>query len=49
MKNLNDLREQIQEDIITFFDGKEWEDGSDIDQLCQIIVDRFKELEKKGW
>jgi hypothetical protein len=61
MRNLNDLKEQIQEDIVTFFDGmnyvdgtcsflvsnmcKEWEDGSDIDKLCQIVVDRFKELE----
>ena len=61
MNNLTDLKEQIQEDIITFFEGrpyvddtcsflvsntcKEWEDGSDIDKLCQIVVDRFKELE----
>ena len=61
MNNLTDLKEQIQEDIVTFFDGrhyvdgtcsflvsntfKEWEDGSDIDKLCQIVVDRFKELE----
>ena len=61
MRNFDDLKEQIQEDIITFFEGqpyvdgtcsflvsntcKEWEDGSDIDKLCQIVVDRFKELE----
>jgi hypothetical protein len=61
MNNLTDLKEQIQEDIVTFFEGrpyvddtcsflvsntcKEWEDGSDIDKLCQIVVDRFKELE----
>ena len=64
MNNLTDLKEQIQEDIVTFFDGKnyvdgtcsflvsnmckEWEDGSDIDKLCQIGVDRFKELESKN-
>ena len=64
MNNLTDLKEQIQEDIVTFFNGrnyvdgtcsslvsnmcKEWEDGSDIDKLCQIVVDRFKELESKN-
>jgi hypothetical protein len=58
---LTELREQIQEDIVSFFSGmnyvdgtcsflvsnmcKEWEDGSDVDKLCQIVVDNFKKYE----
>jgi len=49
MNNLADLKEQIQEDIITFLDQECWgstsESISDVDTLCQIVVDRFKELE----
>ena len=44
MKNLADLREQIQEDIITYFDGYDF--GLNIDDLCQIVVDRVAELEE---
>ena len=40
--NLADVREQIQEDIMTFMDGQ---DDSVIDGLCQIVVDNFKKLE----
>ncbi len=43
MKNLADLREQIQEDIITYFDGYDF--GLKIDELCQIVVDRVEELQ----
>tara|TARA_A100001515_G_scaffold76059_1_gene60485 strand:- start:3362 stop:3511 length:150 start_codon:yes stop_codon:yes gene_type:complete len=43
MKNLADLREQIQEDIITYFDGYDF--GLNIDELCQIVVDRVEELQ----
>ena len=42
MNNLTDLREQIQEDIITYFDGYD----ANIDELCQIVVDRVAELQE---
>jgi hypothetical protein len=66
MNNLTDLKEQIQEDIMTWHDGLEnnhaypylekiisnhghepnaW---NDMDKLCDIVVDRFKELESKN-
>ena len=62
MRNLSDLKEQLQEDIITWHEGLDnnyayphldkiicdhghapnnW---NDIDTLCQIVVDRIKEL-----
>lgn len=37
-----DLREQIQDDIITVMDSY---DDEIIDALCQIVVDRFKEYD----
>ena len=40
MKTLADLREQIQEDIITYLDGM---DDEIIDDLCQVVVERFNE------
>lgn len=43
MNNLTDLREQIQEDIIAYFDGYDF--GLNIDDLCQIVVDRVEELQ----
>tara|TARA_A100001037_G_C15139327_1_gene632841 strand:+ start:2069 stop:2233 length:165 start_codon:yes stop_codon:yes gene_type:complete len=43
MKNLTDLREQIQEDMIAYFDGYDF--GLNIDEVCQIIVDRVTELQ----
>ena len=47
MKNLNDLKEQIQEDIITYFDQYDFlESGINIEEVCQIVVDRTTELEK---
>ena len=47
MNNLTDLKEQIQEDIITFLDQEGWVITSEATRrrLCQIVVDRFKELE----
>jgi|TARA_R110000751_G_scaffold71563_5_gene145305 hypothetical protein len=39
-----ELREQIQEDILSFFNGMNYV-GSDVDKLCQIVVDNFKKYE----
>jgi hypothetical protein len=45
MENLNDLKEQIQEDLISYLgDNLEQEE---MDIVCQIVVDRFKEFENK--
>jgi hypothetical protein len=38
-----EIREQIQEDIITFCDGME---DAVITKLCQIVVDNFRKFEK---
>ena len=43
MNNLRELREQLQEDMITYFDGYDF--GLNIDEVCQIIVDRVTELQ----
>ena len=43
MNNLTDLREQLQEDMIAYFDGYDF--GLNIDEVCQIIVDRVTELQ----
>jgi|TARA_B100001564_G_scaffold311058_1_gene283097 hypothetical protein len=48
-----EVREQIQEDIITYLEGlpSGWLMGfekmpqEEIDALCQIVVDNFKKLE----
>jgi hypothetical protein len=45
MNNLTDLREQLQEDMITYFAGDGGDDGLNIDEVCQIIVDRVTELQ----
>ena len=48
---LEDLREQIQHDIIACADGYadiapyRWELDSLTNHLCQIVVDRFKEYD----
>ena len=49
-----DMREQIQEDLLTYMDGKvimgaprhspQYEQLKD--DLCQIVVDNFKKLEE---
>ena len=46
MKNLADLREQIQEDIITYFSSLQLGMEGTVDELCQIVVDRVEELEE---
>jgi|TARA_B110001454_G_scaffold31561_1_gene30860 hypothetical protein len=49
MNNLTDLREQLQEDMKTYFDGYDfkWSSYLNIDEVCQIIVDRVTELQDK--
>jgi len=54
MNNLDDLKEQIQEDIITYLD--DWSECIDeinsitrvlSEELCHIVVDRVNELKKE--
>ena len=45
MNNLTDLREQLQEDIITYFSSLQLGMEGAVDELCQIIVDRVTELQ----
>lgn len=50
MKNLEDLREQIQDDLITIMDSQfgevEYVEEAK-DMLCQAVVDRIKPLIEK--
>ena len=48
MKNLDDLKEQLQEDAITWHDGLERDrvNSKDMDTLCDIIIKRVNELKK---
>lgn len=54
MNNLTDLREQIQEDIITYFSSLQlgrnpsWRESMEgaVDILCQIVVDRVNQLQE---
>tara|TARA_Y100000361_G_scaffold131285_1_gene127853 strand:- start:2818 stop:2973 length:156 start_codon:yes stop_codon:yes gene_type:complete len=46
MKNLVDLREQIQEDLICYFNNGALVADWAIDEICQIIVDRVEELQE---
>jgi len=55
MNNLDDLKEQLQEDAITWYDGLEREkvifdwvrvNSKDMDILCDIIIARVNELKK---
>ena len=39
--NKEECREQIQEDLMTFLDGM---DQEILDQVCQIVVDNFRNL-----
>ena len=43
--NKNDVREQIQEDIMTYLAGRPWVHDEIKDGLCQIVVDNFMKLE----
>ena len=46
VNNLGDLKEQLQEDMITYIDGKAFLYIEQFkDDLCQIIVDRVTELQ----
>lgn len=47
MNNLDDLKEQLQEDILTYFDGLELPIAC-LDDLCYIIVDRVNELKENA-
>lgn len=42
MKTLNELKEQLQEDIITYLDDIVAED--EVTELCQKVVNRINEL-----
>jgi hypothetical protein len=44
--NVLDVREQIQEDIITYLDNVNLPNHKHVDDLCQIVIDNFKKLEK---
>jgi len=47
-ENLSDIREQTQEDIITYMNGlrgkEAWQLEEAIDSLCQIVVDNFEKV-----
>ena len=47
-EQLESVREQIQEDLLTYIGGRHesavWLDGDD---LCQIVVDNFAKIEYK--
>jgi hypothetical protein len=45
MNNLANLREQIQEDIITYFSSLNLGMEDTVDELCQIVVDRVNQLQ----
>ena len=46
---LQDVKEQIQQDIISLREEYDWNDN-EVDDLCQIVVDNFNKFEdsKKG-
>ena len=48
-QNLAEVREQIQEDIISYLEVTpsvpSWPKGLWAEELCQIVVDNFKKLE----
>ena len=46
MMNKNEVSEQIQEDILTYLEGFNWDVYDEIkSDLCQIVVHNFKKLE----
>ena len=49
MKNLDDLKEQLQEDAMTWHDGLERDrvNSNDMDTLCDIIIKRVNELKER--
>lgn len=44
-KHIAEVREQIQEDIITYFGNVDLPNHKHVDDLCQIVVDNFRTLE----
>jgi hypothetical protein len=45
---IKEVREQIQEDILSYFDSVAFvHNDHGRDDLCQIVVDNFKRLEDK--
>jgi hypothetical protein len=44
MNNLNDLKDQLQEDLISRFE--ETLNQHDLDAACQIVVDRINQYQK---
>ena len=48
-EQVSELREQIQDDIIAYVDGYSFMEKGDLqsltDNLCQIVVNKFKEVE----
>lgn len=54
MKNVNDLIEQIQEDVLTYLDGMDQffiMNGVKLDfriddEICKLIIERFEEYKK---
>tara|TARA_A100001201_G_scaffold16712_1_gene19683 strand:- start:769 stop:942 length:174 start_codon:yes stop_codon:yes gene_type:complete len=49
MNNLDDLKEQLQEDAMTWRDGLERDrvNSNDMDTLCDIIIKRVNELKER--
>ena len=49
MNNLDDLKEQLQEDAMTWHDGLERDrvNSNDMDTLCDIIIKRVNELKER--
>lgn len=46
MNNLTELREQIKEDLMCYFNnGAEVEEWA-IDEVCHIVIDRVEELQE---
>ena len=49
MTTLDDLKEQLQEDAMTWRDGLERDrvNSNDMDTLCDIIIKRVNELKER--
>ena len=49
MTNLDDLKEQLQEDAMTWHDGLERDrvNSNDMDTLCDIIIKRVNEFKER--
>ena len=47
MNNLDDLKEQLQEDLMAYLMGSSFE-VEQLDDICNIVVKRVNELKKTG-